>query len=118
MGVEIERKFLVSEPPPWLGECPSEEIEQGYLAVGTDHEVRLRRSGGERVHKRRHRVEGEPTLEVDLYLDALEGLATAEAEFPSVPASREFDPPDWLGRELTEEPGYANQQLALHGVPG
>src|SRR3954470_24971337 len=153
MGVEIERKFLVSEPPPWLGECPSEEIEQGYLAVGTDHEVRLRRSGdelvltvktghgeergeqeielsrdqfealwplteGRRVHKRRHRVEGEPTLEVDVYLDGLEGLVTTEAEFPSAAASHEFDPPDWLGRELTDEPGYANQRLALHGMPG
>jgi adenylate cyclase len=46
MAEEIERKFLVSEPPSWLADCPSEEIEQGYLAIAEDgDEVRLRRRG-------------------------------------------------------------------------
>lgn len=43
-ATEIERKYLLSEVPPWLGECRSERIEQGYLAAGDD-EVRLRRLG-------------------------------------------------------------------------
>lgn len=44
-GVEIERKFLVAEPP---GELPAgERIEQGYLAIAPDGvEVRIRRRGG------------------------------------------------------------------------
>ena len=40
--VEIERKFLVPETPDLSG-TDSDEIEQGYLAIGSDGEVRVRR---------------------------------------------------------------------------
>jgi CYTH domain-containing protein len=44
--MEIERKFLVAEPPADLGERDQVEFAQGYLAVGEDgSEVRLRRAG-------------------------------------------------------------------------
>jgi adenylate cyclase len=56
--------------------------------------------------------------EVDVYADAHEGLLTAEIEFPSVEASEAFTPPEWLGREVTDDRRYANQALALHGRPG
>jgi adenylate cyclase len=44
-GVEIERKFLVAQLPDDLGAHPSREIDQGYLAITDDVEVRLRRYG-------------------------------------------------------------------------
>jgi len=43
--VEIERKFLVEQLPDGLDRYPSREIEQGYLAITDDVEVRLRRYG-------------------------------------------------------------------------
>jgi adenylate cyclase len=73
---------------------------------------------GRRVHKRRHRVELDgTTIEVDVYGDALEGLYVAEIEFPSERESAEFEPPSWLGRELTDDPRYANERLAEDGAP-
>src|SRR4029077_7333590 len=42
------RKFLAPEPPDLEG-TESDEIEQGYLAVGTDGEVRVRRRGDDLV---------------------------------------------------------------------
>lgn len=45
--MEIERKFLVYEQPDLEG-AESDEIEQGYLALGPEGEVRLRRSGERR----------------------------------------------------------------------
>jgi CYTH domain-containing protein len=43
-GIEIERKFLVAEPPSSLERWPSTAIEQGYLALDEDGtEVRVRR---------------------------------------------------------------------------
>lgn len=42
---EIERKFLVTEMP--RAESGRTEIEQGYLALGEEREVRLRRAGDE-----------------------------------------------------------------------
>lgn len=45
-GVEIERKWLVIEPPPEVLSAPSERIEQGYLTIGSDgDETRVRRRG-------------------------------------------------------------------------
>jgi adenylate cyclase len=71
-----------------------------------------------RLRKRRHRVEENgTTIEVDVYGDALDGLCVAEIEFPSEEASDRFDPPPWLGRELTGETRYANELLAEEGRP-
>jgi adenylate cyclase len=52
-----------------------------------------------------------------VYRGALDGLVVAEIEFDSDEASEEFDPPAWLGREVTGDERFANQRLALHGRP-
>jgi CYTH domain-containing protein len=44
-GTEIERKFLVDRLPDGLDAYSSREINQGYVAVTDDIEVRLRRYG-------------------------------------------------------------------------
>jgi len=47
---EIERKWLVRDPPDDLSEFPSRHIDQGYLAVDPDGtEVRVRRADGDAV---------------------------------------------------------------------
>ena len=49
-AIEIERKFLVAQPPADLDRWPSTAIEQGYIAIGGDGtEVRLRRRAGRAV---------------------------------------------------------------------
>jgi adenylate cyclase len=154
-GVEIERKFLVETPPGDLNAHPSDEIDQGYLAITDDGvEVRLRRYGsqasltiksgggrarveeefeiderrftalwaltdGRRVQKTRYRIQagGGLTIELDVYRGALEGLMTAEVEFESAGAAAEFDPPPWLGREVTDDQAYKNKRLAVDGLP-
>ena len=74
---------------------------------------------GRRIAKTRHLVplDGDLTAEVDVYAEALDGLLTAEIEFGSSEASLAFAPPDWLGAEVTGDARYANQSLALAGVP-
>ena len=42
---------------------------------------------------------------------------TAEIEFADSASAEAFEPPDWLGRELTGEERYSNQRLALDGLP-
>jgi adenylate cyclase len=150
--MEVERKFLVSERPE-LDDADSEEIDQGYLAVGEDGEVRLRRKGerrlltakmgvglsreeaeveldreaferlwplteGRRLHKRRHVLPREGLeIEVDVYAGELEGLVIAEIEFDSEEEARAFEPPDWLGEDVTGDPRYLNETLAAEGAP-
>lgn len=152
LEMEVERKFLVSEPPD-LGEADSDEIEQGYLAIGSDGEVRLRRKGqklvltakrgsglsreeaeidldrtaferlwplteGRRLHKRRHLIpQGELTIELDVYEGDLEGLIVGEIEFDSEEQARAFEPPGWIGEEVTGDERYLNETLATRGPP-
>ena len=74
---------------------------------------------GARLSKRRYRVPAdELTIEVDVYGKELEGMIVAEIEFESAQDSQAFDPPEWMGTEVTGEAGYANESLALHGPPG
>jgi adenylate cyclase len=150
--VEVERKFLVGELPD-LERTESNEIEQGYLATGSDGEVRVRRKGeqlvltakrgsglsrdeaeveldqasfdelwplteGRRLHKRRHVIpHGELKIEMDVYEGDLEGLRVAEIEFPSEEEAKAFEPPDWLGEDVTGDARYLNETLATQGAP-
>ena len=73
---------------------------------------------GRRVEKTRYEVPvGELTAELDRYHGALDGLLTVEVEFSSVDKAAAFDPPDWFGFEVTEDPRYKNQRLAVDGIP-
>jgi len=73
---------------------------------------------GRRLHKRRHLIpHGDLEIEVDVYAGELEGLIAAEVEFPSEDAARAFQPPDWLGDEVTGDPRYLNETLAAEGPP-
>jgi CYTH domain-containing protein len=76
-------------------------------------------TAGRRVTKTRHEVPLADDLvaELDVYDDNLDGLLTVEIEFGSLEAGERFDPPPWVGRELTGDARYANQSLALDGVP-
>ena len=150
--MEVERKFLVPGPPD-LADAESDEIEQGYLAIGSDGEVRVRRKGeslvltakrgaglsreeaevevdrrrfdelwplteGRRLHKRRYVIpHGGLTIEVDVYEGDLEGLVVAEIEFSSEEEASAFEPPDWLGEEVTGDRRYLNETLATEGAP-
>ena len=138
-GVEIERKFLPSRLPD--GATAGERVEQGYLAVAPDGtEVRIRRRAGRStltVKSGPAHVLVEEELEIDdrrfealwaltegrriaktRHLVPLDDGLTAEVEFGSPEASAAFAPPDWLGAEVTGDARYANQSLALAGVPG
>jgi CYTH domain-containing protein len=73
---------------------------------------------GRRVEKVRYVV---PTdtgeIEVDVFEGALTGMITAEMEFDTEATSDAFEPADWLGAEVTGDERYANEMLAVHGLP-
>jgi adenylate cyclase len=103
-------------------------VKSGPGHVRTEEELDLdeRRFGslwplteGRRVTKTRHEIPlaGDTIAELDVYDGAHDGLMTAEVEFDSEAASERFEPPSWLGREVTGDKRYANQSLALGGRP-
>jgi CYTH domain-containing protein len=56
-------------------------------------------------------------IELDVYAGALSGLIVAEVEFADRDAAAGFDPPDWFGRDVTDDTAYKNQRLAVDGLP-
>jgi HD domain len=75
-------------------------------------------TAGRRLSKLRHYVPTEAReIEVDVYGGALEGLIIAEIEFGPGEQPELFEPPEWLGDDVTGQPRYANQSLATRGIP-
>jgi CYTH domain-containing protein len=74
---------------------------------------------GVRIAKRRYKIPcNGHTVEMDVYQGPHRGLVTADIEFDSMSQSRAFQPPEWLGREITGRRQYANEALARRqGLP-
>ena len=74
---------------------------------------------GRRIAKTRHLVPLDDglTAEVDVYEGTLDGLLTAEVEFPDEAAAHAFAAPQWMGEDVTGDKRYANQRLATDGKP-
>jgi CYTH domain-containing protein len=68
--MEIERKYLVPEPPDLSG-ATFDEVEQGYLSLGAEGEVRLRKRG-ERLLLTVKRGEGMIREEREVELDSVQ----------------------------------------------
>jgi len=75
--------------------------------------------GDRQLAKRRYLLEWQGSrIELDVYSGVHSGLIVAEVEFASEREADDFSPPPWFGREVTDDPRYKNQTLALEGLPG
>lgn len=99
-------------------------VKQGVGLIRTEDEVlisaeefqKAQSSAIGQVEKTRYEIPYEKwQVELDVYTGNLKGLIIAEIEFASIEDSKSFQPPSWLGKEVTGNPIYANQYLALHG---
>jgi adenylate cyclase len=73
---------------------------------------------GRRIVKSRYRIPLDGLVaEIDVFEGDHKGLVLGEIEFGSEAESAAFDPPDWLGDEVTGEERFANANLAMHGPP-
>lgn len=97
-------------------------VKSGHGLVRGEHEVELAReqfeklwplTAGRRLRKRRYEVpHGELTVEVDVYEGGHSGLIVAEVEFPDEESCRAFEPPEWLGDDVSADLRYSNRSLA------
>src|ERR1700750_1980073 len=68
---------------------------------------------GKRLVKTRYEIPlGQRVVEIDVYHERHEGLVVAEVEFDDEGTAKDFQPPDWLGDDVTGDPRYSNQLLA------
>ena len=64
------------------------------------------------VHKRCHYHEGAPEIAVDVFGGIHAGLVMAEVEFADADLMRDYTPPAWVGREVTQDNAYGGGTLA------
>lgn len=77
-------------------------------------------TAGRLVIKTRYYIPyGRETIELDVYEGHLSGLVTAEVEFDGRPSeamvrASTFEPPEWLGADISEDSRYKNHSLAQY----
>jgi adenylate cyclase len=70
-------------------------------------------TAGRRLTKVRYEVPWKKyTIEIDIYCGRRDGLVVAEVEFENQRTCAAFEPPDWIGRDVTGRPKYSNVALA------
>jgi CYTH domain-containing protein len=95
----------------------AEELEREITREEFEH--RWPSTEGRRLEKTRTRVplSGGLEAEIDIFKGDLSGLRYVEVEFPDVESAHAFSPPDWFGREVTDDLRYKNSSLVRFGLP-
>lgn len=90
--------------------------EVGVPITAAQFEALWPLTAGRRIEKQRTRYPlGSLVADVDVYEGDLAPLQILEVEFTSLEDSRAFEPPAWLGMEVTDDLRYKNKNLALAG---
>lgn len=126
-GRHIDQGYLADSPQQVRLRRVDEDrfiltVKTGQGIVRGEHEVDLTReqfdklwplTAGRRLSKVRYEIpHGDLTVEVDVYEGIHTGLRVAEVEFPSEEACHGFQPPEWLGEDVTADLRYSNRALA------
>jgi len=127
-SAEISQGYLVSEDDGLQvrlrkkDEQHSLTFKRGIGNVREEREVHLTpeqfstlwpATEGKRLIKTRFEIPcGNRIVEIDLYGGQHEGLVVAEVEFDDEDSAINFQPPEWLGDDVTGDPRYSNQLLA------
>ena len=93
--------------------------EEFELAISSRHYYKLlAKIEGRIIKKTRYLVPlaSGHVAEADVYHEYLSGLLTVEVEFANVDDMNSFTPPEWFGRDVSEESMYKNSSLAIRGV--
>jgi adenylate cyclase len=118
-SAEVRLRLVGDEQ--WLtvkGGRGRERIEKEIALEGETFDALWPLTEGRRVEKTRYVFpHGELDIELDVYKGELDGLLTAEVEFPDEETADDFDPPDWFGEEVTGDERYLNATLATEGLP-
>lgn len=84
-----------------------------------EYESLLKKAETPAISKRRYLVPigQEHIAEVDVYEGALSGLMTTEIEFASIEEAESYIPPDWVGKDVSQDARYQNTNLSKYGIP-
>jgi len=67
---------------------------------------------GRQITKRRHYFAGNPEIAVDVFQGKNSGLIMAEVEFATMERLESYHPPDWVGKEVTDDESFSGGYLS------
>ena len=92
--------------------------EKEYYISEEEYNHLLSKQEGNTINKTRYQINYDNEIyEIDVFHDQLEGLAYLEIEFESEDKAREYNAPDWVIKEVTDDINYKNGHLARFGIP-
>ncbi len=105
------------------GAIRSLTFKRGNRSAREEREIRLSAeqfdalwpaTAGRRLSKVRYEVPWrDHMIEIDIYNGRHDGLVVAEVEFDDEKSCTAFEPPDWLGEEVSGRSRYSNVELAM-----
>jgi CYTH domain-containing protein len=92
--------------------------ERQYTITKEEYEHLLPKQEGNTIHKTRYQLKIDKyTYAFDFFHEQLDGLTYVEIEFPTEEEANNFQAPDWLSKDVTNDINYKNQKLAQNGIP-
>lgn len=92
--------------------------ERQYNLTKEEYEHLLGKREGDTIYKTRYQIKVDNyTYSFDFFHEQLDGLTYMEIEFPTEEEANDFQAPDWLGKDVTNDKNYKNQSLAKNGIP-
>lgn len=92
--------------------------ERQYDLTKEEYEHLLTKQEGNTIYKTRYQIKVDNyTYSFDFFHDQLDGLTYMEIEFPTEEEANNFQAPEWLGKDVTNDKNYKNQSLAKNGIP-
>lgn len=75
------------------------------------------KADGNLISKKRYLIPCDPyTIELDIFDAPFAPLVIAEVEFPSIEAANAFQPPEWFGEDVTNDPSYHNSNMSRRNI--
>ena len=97
------------------GTLAHEEIEAALSKEAYEH--LKEKIDGNLITKKRYLIPLDPyTIELDVFAGHMEGLIMAEVEFPTIEEATSFTPPEWFGKDVTDDIRYHNSNM-IFGNP-
>ncbi len=92
--------------------------EKEYYITENEYKNLLKKQEGNSIHKTRYQIKYNGEIyEIDIFHDQLEGLAYLEIEFEDEKKAKEFNTPDWVIKDVTDNINYKNGYLSRYGIP-
>ena len=131
--IEIEQGYISTKPTIRIRKANGKHIltvkskfgvckNEGDPIVNNEHELEITEKEYERLKeklsnevlvKTRYLIPLEDGLiaELDVFKGRFLGLVFAEVEFPSLEAANNFNKPDWLGKDVSDDQRYRNSKI-------